>query len=180
MAAAVLAKRRGLTVLSTTRSPAKADALTRLGVDHVLVDNGSVADRVRALFPDGVDGAIELVGTLTLPDTLRATKVHGTVCFTGMLSGEWTVADFYPIDYLPPGVRLTAYSGDADNLSADVLQGFLDDVAAGRAAVPVDRVFTLDQIREAHSYLESGASAGKLVVLLRPEGEIGQLVGGPL
>jgi NADPH:quinone reductase-like Zn-dependent oxidoreductase len=39
MAAAVLAKRRGLTVLSTTRSPAKADALTRLGVDHVLVDN---------------------------------------------------------------------------------------------------------------------------------------------
>jgi NADPH2:quinone reductase len=28
----------------------------------------------------------ELVGTPTLPDTLRATRVHGTVSFTGMLS----------------------------------------------------------------------------------------------
>ncbi|ADB29317.1 hypothetical protein Kfla_0189 [Kribbella flavida DSM 17836] len=30
--------------------------------------------------------ALELVGTNVLPDTLRATAVHGTVCFTGMLS----------------------------------------------------------------------------------------------
>lgn len=36
MAAAVLAKRHGLTVLATTRNPDKTDALARLGVDHVL------------------------------------------------------------------------------------------------------------------------------------------------
>jgi hypothetical protein len=33
------------------------------------------------------------------------------VCFTGMLSNQWTVADFYPIDYIPSGVRLSAYGG---------------------------------------------------------------------
>ncbi|MGV8850157.1 MAG: zinc-binding alcohol dehydrogenase family protein [Propionibacteriaceae bacterium] len=169
MAAAVLAKRADLTVFSTTRTPAKTAALTALGVDHVLVDDGQVAAQVRAILPDGVDGAIELVGTKTLPDTLRATRVHGTVCFTGMLSGEWTVKDFYPIDYLPTGVRLTAYGGDASDLPAEVLQGFLDDVAAGLASVPIDRVFTIDEIREAHTYLESGAAAGKLVVLTRRE-----------
>jgi NADPH:quinone reductase-like Zn-dependent oxidoreductase len=169
MAAAVLAKRLGLTVVSTTRTPAKTAALTQLGVDHVLVDHGSVADQVRAILPEGVDGAIELVGTNALPDTLLATRVHGTVCFTGMLSGEWTVTDFYPIDYLPQGVRLTAYSGDANNLPAQVLQGFLDDVEAGRASAPVDRVFRLDQIREAHTYLEAGSATGKLVVLPREE-----------
>ncbi len=169
MAAAVLAKRAGLTVLATTRTAAKTAALTHLGVDHVLIDDGHVADQVRAILPHGVDGAIELVGTNTLPDTLAATKVHGTVCFTGMLSGEWTVKDFYPIDYLPQGVRLAAYGGDAGDLPPDVLQGFLDDVAAGRASVPIDRVFTLDEIREAHTHLESGAAAGKLVVTTRPE-----------
>ncbi len=110
-------------------------------------------------------GVIELVGTATLPDTLRATRVHGTVCFTGMLSNEWTVKDFYPIDYLPQGVRLTAYSGEAENLPADVLQGFLDDVAAGRAIVPLDQVFDLDHIREAHVLMESGEARGKLVGL---------------
>ncbi len=166
MAAAVLAKRQGMTVLSTTRNREKADALDALGVDHVLIDDGSVAGRVRQLVPDGVHGAIELVGTTTLPDTLRAVRVHGTVCFTGMLSNEWTVKDFYPIQYLPSGVRLTAYSGEASDLPAGVLQTFLDEVAAGRVQVPIDRVFDLDHVPEAHALMESGDARGKLVVLL--------------
>ncbi|KAB1657715.1 zinc-binding dehydrogenase [Pseudoclavibacter sp. CFCC 11306] len=166
LAAAVLAKRQGLTVLSTTRSPAKADALRAAGVDHVLIDDGAVAPQVRSVLPEGVDAALELVGTPTLPDTLRATRVHGVVCFTGMLSNQWTVKDFYPIDYIPRGVRLTAYSGDAGDLPVDVLQQYLDDVEAGRTVVPIDRVFSLDQIREAHALMESGQAHGKLVVLL--------------
>jgi NADPH2:quinone reductase len=116
MCTAVLAKRWGLTVLSTTRNPDKAEAMRRVGVDHVLIDDGDVARQVRDILPDGVDAALELVGTPTLPDTLRATRVHGVVCFTGMLSNEWIVRDFYPIGYLPRGVRLSAYGGDAADL----------------------------------------------------------------
>jgi len=164
MAAAVLAKRIGLTVLSTTRTAGKAGALRNLGVDHVLIDDGRIADQVRGLVPGGVDTALELVGTPTLPDTLAATRVHGVVCFTGMLSNEWTVPDFYPIDYIPRGVRLTAYSGGASDLPATVLQDFLDDVAAGSAQVPVHRVYRLEEIRLAHAEMEAGTATGKLVV----------------
>jgi NADPH:quinone reductase-like Zn-dependent oxidoreductase len=165
MATAVLAKDRGLTVLSTTRRPERAGTLEALGVDHAVVDRGEVAPAVRQIVPDGVDVAIELVGTPTLPDTLRATKVHGVVCFTGMLSNEWTVPDFYPIDYLPSGVRLTGYAGDAADLPAEVLQSFLDDVAAGRLKVPIHRTYTLDEIASAHADMEAGTATGKLVVL---------------
>lgn len=167
MAAAVLAKNLGATVLATSRNPAKAQALTRIGVDHVVVDDGTIADQVRSIVPGGVHAALELVGTNTLPDTLRATRVHGTVCFTGMLSGIWTIPDFYPMDVIPNGVRLTAYSGEAQDLPASVLQSFLDDVAAGRATVPIDRTFALDQLPEAHELMESGNTVGKLVVLTR-------------
>ena len=166
MATAVLAKRLGMTVISTTRSSAKVDALRRLGVDHVVVDDGgNVARQARAIFSDGVDTALELIGTPTLPDTLRAVRVHGVVCFTGMLSNEWTVHDFYPIEYLPRGVRLTAYVGDATDLSSAVLQEFLDAVATGQAVVPIHRVYRLDQIAEAHADMEAGRAAGKLVVV---------------
>jgi NADPH:quinone reductase len=101
--------------------------------------SSDVAAQARAIVPDGVEAAIELVGTNTLRDTLRATAPHGVVCFTGMLSNEWTVADFYPIDYIPSGVRLTAYSGDAADLPVGVLQAYLDAVAAGRLTVPIHR-----------------------------------------
>jgi NADPH:quinone reductase len=164
MAAAVLAKRRAMTVLATTRNPVRAAALAAIGVDHVLVDDGAVAARARAVFPAGVDAALELVGTPTLPDTLRSVRVHGVVCFTGMLSNEWLVRDFYPIDYLPRGVRLAAYGGEADDLPAAVLQEFLDEVAAGRAVVPVARVYAFDDIVRAHTDMAADRVAGKLVV----------------
>jgi NADPH:quinone reductase-like Zn-dependent oxidoreductase len=164
MATAVLAKQRGMTVLSTTRRPDKTSALTSLGVDHVLIDDGQVSAQIRAILPGGVDAALELIGTPTLPDTLRATRIHGTVCFTGMLSNQWTVKDFYPIDYLPRGVRLSAYGGDAADLPAHVLQSFLDAAAAGTAVVPIDHVYRFDEIVDAHTAMEAGHTTGKLVI----------------
>jgi NADPH2:quinone reductase len=164
MAATVLAKQQNMTVLATTRTANKAAALTDIGVDHVLIDDGKVAPQVREILPPGVDTALELVGTPTLPDTLHSTRQHGVVCFTGMLSNVWTVTDFYPIDYLPRGVRLTAYHGEAEDLPQSVLQEFLDAVAAGRAVVPIGHIYAFDQIVEAHAAMEAGDGAGKLVV----------------
>ena len=164
MLTAVLAKRLSMTVLSTTRNPTKAKALDDIGVDHVVIDDGSVTRAVRQLCPDGVDGALELVGTPTLPDTLRCVRVHGVVCFTGILPNQWTVEKFYPIDYIPRGVRLTAYGGDAADLPPVILQGFIEDVEAGHVKVPIGHVFRLEEIVEAHQAMEDGTMSGKLVV----------------
>jgi len=173
LAAATLAKDRGATVLATTRQPERAAALRAHGVDHVIVDDGQVARAVRAVVPEGVDAALELVGTPTLPDTLRATRVHGTVCFTGMLSNRWTVDEFYPIDYIPRGVRLTAYAGGADDLPAPVLQTYLDRLAAGSLAIGPLRTYTLDDIPRAHADLEHNRVFGKLVGVIDPADAIG-------
>src|SRR5437016_9569849 len=48
MATAVLAKQREMIVLSTTRNPGKAAALTDIDVDHVLFDHGERARQGRA------------------------------------------------------------------------------------------------------------------------------------
>jgi NADPH2:quinone reductase len=165
MAAVVLAKREGLRVIGTTRNPASDGRLRQLGVDHVLVDDGPLAHRVRELAPGGVDVALDLVGTPTLMDCLHATRVHGVVCMSGMLSDQWTLPDFYPTGDIPSGVRLTGYTGDATDLPADVLQRFLDDVASGTVTVPIGRVFDLEEIQEAHRTMEAGSANGKLVVV---------------
>ena len=123
LAAAALAAWRGATVLSTTRRAGRLALLKEHGVDHPLLDTGEVAPAVRELYPDGVDAALDLVGTPTLPDTLRAVRVHGTACFGGSLSGQWTVRDFSPNEYLPKGVRLAGYFGDAADLPRGGLPG---------------------------------------------------------
>lgn len=164
MAAAILAKRRGITVLASTRNEAKREALLAIGVDHVLIDDGDLAGAVRRIVPGGVDAALELVGTPTLRDTLHATRVHGVVCFTGMLSNQWTIPDFYPIDYIPRGVRLTSYTGGAADLPGSVLQEFLQAVSDGTATVPIGKVYALADIVQAHADMEESRASGKLVV----------------
>jgi NADPH:quinone reductase-like Zn-dependent oxidoreductase len=166
LVAAAVAKGLGATVLSTTRRADRTQALSDHGVDHALVDTGQIASVVRDIVPGGVDAALELVGTPTLPDTLAATRVHGTVCFAGLLSNEWIIPNFYPIAYLPKGVRLTAYGGDSGDLPADVLQGYLDKVAAGEISLGPTNVYRLDEIRQAHADMENNRVLGKLVVRL--------------
>jgi NADPH:quinone reductase len=166
LATTALAKDIGATVFATTRRADRAQTLTEHGVDHVLVDTGQVAPAVRQILPDGVDAALELVGTPTLPDTLAATRIHGTVCFTGMLSNQWIVPNFYPIAYIPNGVRLTAYGGESIDLPAAVLQSYLDKIAAGTVTLAPGHVYSLDEIRQAHDDMEHNRVAGKLVVLI--------------
>ena len=168
LAAAAIAKDIGAIVLSTTRQADRADALKAHGVDYLIVDTGQVAPMVRDILRDGVDVALELVGTPTLPDTLASTRVHGTVCFTGMLSNQWIVPNFYPIAYLPRGVRLTAYGGGSDNLPADVLQRYLDRLAIGEVNLGPVRVYDLEQIRQAHTDMEHNRTFGKMVVTITP------------
>jgi NADPH2:quinone reductase len=164
-ATAALARDLGATVLATTRQRDRLSTLASHGVDHPILDDGTVAGRVREIVPAGVDAALELVGTPTLPDTLAATRVHGTVCFAGMLSNEWTVPDFYPIGYLPSGVRLTGYSGNAGDLPAAVLQRYLDQLAAGTLTLGPTHTYRLTEIREAHRAMEENTVTGKLVGL---------------
>ena len=166
LAATTIANDAGATVIATTRQPGRVQALLEHGVEHAVVDDGHIAAKVRALVPGGVDAALELVGTPTLPDTLRATRVHGTVCFTGMVSNEWVVPQFYPIEYIPRGVRLTAYSGGSADLPAEVLQRYLDRLAAGTATLGPIRIYQLDDIRDAHADLEHNRAFGKQVVLV--------------
>jgi NADPH:quinone reductase-like Zn-dependent oxidoreductase len=163
LTAAILAKRRGLTVLATTRSEAKSGALREAGADHVVIDDGAVAARVRDLVPGGVDAVLELIGTPTLRDSLEAARVHGVVCAAGYLSNEWIVPDFYPSGFLPRGVRLSGYFGEASDLPQAVLQEFLDAVAAGEAAVPIAKTYAMEQIATAHDDMEHDRVAGKLV-----------------
>lgn len=164
LAATALAKDIGATVFATTRRAERAQALTEHGVDRVLIDTGQIAPAVRQVLPEGVDAALELVGTPTLPDTLAATRIHGTVCFTGMLSNQWTVPNFYPIGYIPNGVGLTAYGGESADLPAAVLQRYLDKIAAGTVTFAPAHVYTMDEIRQAHDDMEHNRAVGKLVV----------------
>lgn len=164
MLACQLAKSKGLTVISTTRNPAKEKALKDNGADFVLIDNGEVAAQVREIFPEGVHKVLELIGTRTLKDSLQAIAVKGTVCMTGILGNEWSLKDFTPMGDIPSLGRLTVYMGESKNLSKGLLQDFIDDIEDRVIKLNIDKVFRLNEVAAAHQYMEDNKAKGKIVV----------------
>jgi NADPH:quinone reductase-like Zn-dependent oxidoreductase len=167
MAAASIASSHGVEIAATTRRQDRIDALTAAGVDHVLVDDGgSLATSVHALWPEGPDHVLDLVGTSTLVDSLHLVRRGGAVCMTGTLSG-WVIPDFEPVAMIPSGTKLTAFHSDdlKGSAGATVLRRVVHEVEAGVYRPNVDRVFGLDDIVAAHHYMENNEATGKLVVM---------------
>ena len=165
LAAAVLAKRHGATVLATTRRAERAALLRENGADHVVIDGGAISDEVRVAMPGGVDRVLELVGTTTLLDSLRCAAPKGAVCMTGMVGDRWELDRFSPMAAIPSSVKLTTYSGGAEDFVKTPLQAFIAELEAGRARLPLGQVFHLEDIVEAHRCMEENRAAGKIVVL---------------
>jgi NADPH:quinone reductase-like Zn-dependent oxidoreductase len=166
MAAISLARSFGVTVAATTRNAAKAQALRDAGAEHIVIDSGQIAPEVRRLFPNGVDGVLELIGTVTLLDSLKCPGTRGIVCYAGLLGNAWSLEKFEPMPAIPSTVRLTTYTTHivtAANSTAP-LQRIVEDVEAARLPLHRDRVFRFDQIAEAHRYMEENRATGKLVV----------------
>ena len=159
-----LAKAKGLTVLSTTRNSEKTQVLLDNGVDHVIIDNGTIKEQVKEIYPMGVNKVLELIGTRTLKDSLKCIAPKGMVCMTGILGSEWTMKEFTPMGDIPSLGRLTVYMGESKNLSKELLQDFIDEAEQGSIKLNIDKVFRLEEVAKAHEYMEDNKAKGKLVV----------------
>jgi NADPH:quinone reductase-like Zn-dependent oxidoreductase len=165
LAAASIALVDGVETAATTRRPDKIPALTVAGVTHALLDDGDPGAAVHAIWPDGPDYVLDLVGAATSVDSLRLVRPGGAVCVAGSLSG-WVIPDFEPIAMIPSGTTLTAFHSDTirGSAGATALQHIIDQVEAGAYRPHLDRVVGLDEIVAAHEYMENDKATGKLVL----------------
>lgn len=164
LVAADYARAKGLTVLSTTRDPAKEGRLREFGADHVVIDDENIAPKVRDILPDGVDAMFDLVGTRVLDDSFACVRRGGTLCMAGLLGGEWVIPDFAPGAVIPSTTKFTYFSSSATPMPTPALQAYLDGLADGTYRMPLDRVFRFDEIQDAHACMEANAALGKIVV----------------
>jgi NADPH:quinone reductase len=163
-AAMALARAAGLEVTATTRSTTKTDELTAGGATHVLVDDGSIAQKARAVYPDGFDRILELVGATTLLDSLQAARRGGIVCMTGILGGKWVLSEFRPMEDVPTGVKLTSYSGESSDITCAQLQQYVSLVESGELTLKLGPSFPFERLQEAHTMMDENRANGKIVI----------------
>lgn len=171
LAAMTYAKARGLRVLATTRSPANLQRLRDMGADEAVLDTGEIAPLVREIVPTGVDAVLEVVGAATLRDSIRTVRPFGGVSVIGLLGGPPLLEQFQLMQDLPGAVRLNFFPSGLLGTPAMPLQDsplpwIAGEIAARRMPSLRTDTFDFDDVRRAHSLIESDRALGKLVVRL--------------
>jgi NADPH:quinone reductase-like Zn-dependent oxidoreductase len=162
MAAIQMAKLAGATVIATTSSPEKAKLTKeKLGADHVLDYTKQEIDReVRALTNKrGVDVVIDHVGGDQWVKLLRATRNGGTVVTCGATQGFDPKTDLRQIFFRQ--VRVFGSTMGTDQELIEVM----NLVYQGKLKPVIDRTFPLKDADEAHRYVESRKSFGKVLLI---------------
>jgi len=142
-----LAVSRGLRVIGTA-GEANQEFVQSLGAVPTTHGPG-LADRVRALAPDGVDGGVDTAGKGSVRDLVELTGNPGKVV---------TIADFGAGEL---GVQVTSGGGGQGPRLARIAEL----LAAGGLQVPVAGTYPLDRIGEAYAESRAGHVRGKLVLL---------------
>lgn len=164
LAAAALAHERGIFVAATTRNATREPFLRSLGVDDVIVDSGTIVQEVTKRWPQGFSKILELVGVTTLEDSLACAAPAGTVCLTGIVGNKWTFDQFSPMMSIPTAVRLTTYGGSAEDLLMTPIETIAAKVASGTMKLPI-KTFKMEEIAEAHRFMEHEGAMAKIVML---------------
>jgi NADPH2:quinone reductase len=159
----------GAPVIATTRNPARFPVLEKLGAARCEVERPDLTTHIAEA--KQIDAVLDLVGNSTILDSLDMLRRGGSACLAGWLGGLAPIPDFNPLLRMASGVNLTFFGsfvfGTPGFPLSDVpLQDIALQVADGQLEAMPSRVFSFDEIHEAHRDMEAGEAGGKMVVVM--------------
>ena len=170
IAAIQLAKRAGAQVLATASRDDKLERLTEFGLDEGInyVTSDFVAEVRRLTEGRGADVVVDSVGGSTLQGSIRCLAYRGR-CVTVGDAGRQGTEQLDISTLRPNNQSLTGYFLGAELFLSGrphaVIARHLDDIAAGRLRVVIDRRFPLADAAAAHAYIESRQSFGRVLLV---------------
>jgi NADPH:quinone reductase-like Zn-dependent oxidoreductase len=167
IAAIQIANAVGAFPIALTRTSRKAQQLREIGARRIIAtEECDIVEEIAKLTGGkGVPVIFDAVGGPNFARLLESAAPRAHVIIYGTL-GEPTVMPHFPIftkSLTITGTLLVAMATDAERLKAAV-DWILRFLEVGTLKPVIARTFPLDQIVEAHRYMESSAQFGKLVV----------------
>ncbi|WP_126457058.1 zinc-dependent alcohol dehydrogenase family protein [Sulfuriflexus mobilis] len=170
LAAIQIAKASSATVIAATRGADKKAFLIDAGADHVIItDEENLVDRVMAITAkEGANIIFDPIGGPILQTLADAAAQGGLIFEYGALSPEATPFPLFTA--LGKGLTLRGYTVFEITKNPDRLarakEYIYERLKSGVLKPVIDRSFSLDNIVEAHKYMESGIQRGKIVITI--------------
>jgi NADPH:quinone reductase-like Zn-dependent oxidoreductase len=164
-AAIEVANQLGAVPIASTRRASRAAELMDAGAPAVVAaDRDDLVTAVRGLTAGrGADIVLDMVRGPGQADLVRATRIGGTVVAAGFLDPRPTPP---PADREVTVVGYRGFDHLSDPALVERMAAFFDAGVRGGSLRPaIDRTFPLEEVVDAHRRFDSGANAGRKIVL---------------
>lgn len=168
LAAIQIVNAAGGVSIATTRKGDKRDALLGHGARHVIVteEQDLAAEVKRITDGNGARLTFDPVGGPTIEKLAAAAAFEGTIFQYGALAGAPTPFPLHAA--LGKGLTIRGYTLMELKVGSQRFEAgkkyVLDGLATGALKPVIAKTFPLDQIVEAHRYMEANQQVGKIVV----------------
>jgi NADPH:quinone reductase-like Zn-dependent oxidoreductase len=155
------AKLAGATVVATVGAAAKAERVSSLGADLVIVRDGGdiAASLLRATGGRRFDAVLDTVGGELFGSHLSVLREEGTLVTCGAHAGEVVKLDLVPL--FRNGWRILGFRvAPPGELTAS-----LELMRRGLVTVPIAATFPISDAAEAHRFLERRQHVGKVILV---------------
>jgi NADPH:quinone reductase-like Zn-dependent oxidoreductase len=154
----------GARVIATSSSEEKIRKLKHAGADET-INYVSVREWGRAAreitHSRGVDLVVEVGGVGTLNESIRATRIGGTIALIGVLAGPPQSDTRLPLIVMQQQRIQGVTVG-----SVEALQAMADAIEASKMRPVIDRVFPFEDAKKALAYMAEGKHFGKVVIAI--------------
>ncbi|MBI4208327.1 MAG: alcohol dehydrogenase catalytic domain-containing protein [Deltaproteobacteria bacterium] len=159
-AAVQVAKLLGCRVIAVTTSELKIPFLKQLGTDEVVVSaDGIFHKKLLSQIPEGVDVALEIVGSITFNSSLRSLRKGGRLVLIGNVASMRI--EINPGYLILNGLTILG----SDSATRKDLEQVLEWVASGTLQPQVSVKLPLTEAAKAHRLLESRQTTGRIVLV---------------
>jgi putative PIG3 family NAD(P)H quinone oxidoreductase len=162
-------------IFATLGSDEKADAAIALGVDRAINYNREdfAAIVLEETSNEGVNVILDVVGKTYMEGNLRAAAVEGRIVCIAYLGGG--LGEIHLPTLLQKRLRLqgtllrTRPTDQKMELSTRFSRRMMPFFAQGKLRPVIDCVFPLEDVADAHEYMEHNRNFGKILLAVNPE-----------
>src|SRR5580704_6992081 len=160
-----LAHRAGARVIATCRAESDKEIASRAGADEVLLTDGNLAERIRALAPKGVHHVVKVAFAANIKTDMEVLAQGGSIA-THAINAPTPEIPFWELAFVNARVFFVGSDDVPADAKIEATRAIDQALEGGWQGLDIAEIVPLDQIARAHELVEHSAKPGRVIVAL--------------
>ena len=160
-----LAHRAGARVIATCRSESDKEIASRAGADEVLLADENLVERIRGLAPDGVNHIVEVAFAANIKTDVEVLAQGGSIA-TYATDAFTPEIPYWQLVFINARIFFIGSDDVPTEAKIEAARAINQALEAGWQGLEIAERFPLDEIAQAHEFVEHPTKSGRVIVTI--------------